>query len=775
MSKRRWKKRGACATISFALVCLICLDGVRAQSSSPSLSSPVFNTLTKEAATNAPENVVDEIVEDDPLGHAEVTRKELNEVLRKARTLVKKSKIVTGESAEEARQIASQQADAGALIAANEAAVADAYDVASVTAPRPFARKIPDDGRVRFVNAGKGGATVKGSALTSEDARFQLLSASSTRDKTNQEWAGVLNGAVQEQTTQQLEHNLQHEFLSENSADGKKGTGFTGVSDGPVWHADWTASATKNIKSTKPKSECVDVSCFDLKTQDVASVARKESNIPPGIGMRGIPSGAAASSKESNPSDGNAKSAVNGCMPEQITLCKAGCVSRGNLEMGSDQSADRTCVSKCLGPCSTALGFDAPNAQTIAQQIKKEENLLNEFTKDLVSASKSTSHAAVNKDEKQNPLADDIVKQSIKNLQMRAGSQSSSTSGANGIWHGDTSSRDGSTNAVGDGVKPFPAMASKSGEQTGVYDCRGQAIVVGSVLGKIVPGQPCEDRFLIATAGMWVVKGFGQPSADKLIQSSQNDGQSRVEINLKGVSADSNGGIKVQIFPRIGVFASWKIIQGSAGDIYLPANLAALVAAGKTNVAGVHDQSQFSEKLKKMKRPSSDGTKQASGSTKTESMIVDRQKADWSKTGVFESEDTKLNMCPGPSCPTDGRVSRVHLMKMSSPFWKYVIASALVGFILSARYIWKHREAIAESSKPNEYVELPDIWGRFSTTEAEDVNKRGGARPCPGMTANERVIMVENASDRIIMVDIGETSSNQPEDAKSSTKERGYQ
>ena len=55
-----------------------------------------------------------------------------------------------------------------------------------------------------------------------------------------------------------------------------------------------------------------------------------------------------------------------------------------------------------------------------------------------------------------------------------------------------------------------------------------------------------------------------------------------------------------------------------------------------------------------------------------------------------------------------------------------------------------------------EYVELPDIWGRFSTTEAEDANKRGGARPCPGMTANERVIMVENASDRIIMVDIGE-------------------
>ena len=50
---------------------------------------------------------------------------------------MKKSKIVTGESAEEARQIASQQADAGALIAANEAAVADAYDVASVTAPRP--------------------------------------------------------------------------------------------------------------------------------------------------------------------------------------------------------------------------------------------------------------------------------------------------------------------------------------------------------------------------------------------------------------------------------------------------------------------------------------------------------------------------------------------------------------------------------------------------------------------------------------------------------------
>ena len=83
MSKRRWKKRGACATISFALVCLICLDGVRAQSSSPSLSSPVLNTLTKETATNAPEDVVDEIVEDDPLGHAEVTRKELNEVLRK--------------------------------------------------------------------------------------------------------------------------------------------------------------------------------------------------------------------------------------------------------------------------------------------------------------------------------------------------------------------------------------------------------------------------------------------------------------------------------------------------------------------------------------------------------------------------------------------------------------------------------------------------------------------------------------------------------------------
>eukprot|EP00960_Hanusia_phi_P006555 187539-Hanusia_phi.AAC.1 len=745
MSKQRWKKGGARATISLALVCIMFLEGVGALSSSPSPSKA------------APEDVIDEIVEDDPLGHADVNRKELTEVLRKARDLAKKLPGTTGDSSQFSQQIAEQEADAGALIAANEAAVADAYDVAAVHAPRPFARGISRDGYVRYAHGTKPPVIMHGSALKSQRARLQLLS--SKMDGTNQEWAGVLNGAAQERNTQELEHNLQHDFLTENAAEGKAGTGFTGVSDGPVWHADWTASATKNAESTKSKKECVDVSCFDLQTADVANVARKESNIPPGIGMRGLPSGDAVSSREPNSAEGDVKAAVNGCMPEQITLCKAGCISRGNLEVGKEELADRTCVSKCLGPCSTALGFDAPNAQKMAEQLQKQEKLLKDFTKDLASASAAASQTGASKESNANTLDDDVVKESIKHLQMRAGSESSPHSAAHAIWHGDTSSKANPESTSGDGVKPFPAMTSKNGEQTGVYDCRGQAIVVGSLLGKIVPGQPCEDRFLIATAGMWVVKQFGQPSAEKLIQSSQNDGQSKVEISLKGVSADLNGGIKVQIFPRIGVFTSWKIVQGSASDIYLPANIATMTAAGKTNLAGVYDKSDFSAKLKKMSKSKSDGQKQAGSSTKTESVIVDRQQEDWSKTGVFESEDTKLNMCPGPSCPTDGRVSRVHLMKLSNPFWKYVLVSALVGLILAAR----------------EYVELPDIWGRFSADAAEDPNKRGGARPCPGMNANDRIIMVENASDRIIMVDVGEVNSNQVEDTKKGSKDPGYQ
>ena len=69
------------------------------------------------------------------------------------------------------------------------------------------------------------------------------------------------------------------------------------------------------------------------------------------------------------------------------------------------------------------------------------------------------------------------------------------------------------------GISVFPAAAApKDGSQTGVYDCAGRAITVGTLVGRMIPGRACEDQFLVVTAGIWKVTDFKQPGAAEVVQ-----------------------------------------------------------------------------------------------------------------------------------------------------------------------------------------------------------------------------------------------------------------
>lgn len=57
-----------------------------------------------------------------------------------------------------------------------------------------------------------------------------------------------------------------------------------------------------------------------------------------------------------------------------------------------------------------------------------------------------------------------------------------------------------------------------------------------------------------------------------------------------------------------------------------------------------------------------------------------------------------------------------------------------------------------------EYVQLPNFLGGGGSLSGKKEGvelESKGARPCPGMKGSDRIVMVENASDRIIMVDVG--------------------
>ena len=86
-----------------------------------------------------------------------------------------------------------------------------------------------------------------------------------------------------------------------------------------------------------------------------------------------------------------------------------------------------------------------------------------------------------------------------------------------------------------------------------------------------------------------------------------------------------------------------------------------------------------------------------------------------------------------------------------------------------------------------EYVQLPSMFGGGGTRDSSvELKNKGGTRPCPGMKGSDRIVMVENASDRIIMVDVGGGSSQSASgggggggggggDGDTASKDVGYQ
>lgn len=77
---------------------------------------------------------------------------------------------------------------------------------------------------------------------------------------------------------------------------------------------------------------------------------------------------------------------------------------------------------------------------------------------------------------------------------------------------------------------------------------------------------------------------------------------------------------------------------------------------------------------------------------------------------------------------------------------------------MCVQYIKRINEgAVPAGVLQQEYVQLPNfLGGGNSSGKKEGVElENKGARPCPGMKASDRIVMVENASDRIIMVDVG--------------------
>mmetsp|Transcript_44774 Transcript_44774/g.70112 ORF Transcript_44774/g.70112 Transcript_44774/m.70112 type:complete len:288 (-) Transcript_44774:51-914(-) len=262
----------------------------------------------------------------------------------------------------------------------------------------------------------------------------------------------------------------------------------------------------------------------------------------------------------------------------------------------------------------------------------------------------------------------------------------------------------------------------------------------------MVPGQPCEDRILLLTAGKWQVTDYKKPGAKELAQMGENKA-GRVGVVLDGISLGVNLQHQVEIVPVRGSFVSWKIIQGPTDDLYMPANLQTLTSQGKANIAGTASGPQY---VAALLGPSAARTA-SSGSSKVES-IEAAKVSDWSSTGLTEKEDANLDMCPGPSCPQVGAEHKRKIMSLGDPIWKYVVCAILVGMFLALRYI---RKAGGEEGAREQYVQLPDMFAKFDVVIGDPKKgKEGGARPCPGMKAGERIVMVENASDRVVMVDV---------------------
>lgn len=247
-------------------------------------------------------------------------------------------------------------------------------------------------------------------------------------------------------------------------------------------------------------------------------------------------------------------------------------------------------------------------------------------------------------------------------------------------------------------------------------------------------------------------------------------------MTLHGISPDVNKGTRVELVPFIGALTHWKLVSGHTKDLFLPANVAAISHKGHHNVAGVEDPSGFTTAFHQKGWRNSAAAAAAvdvSGESKSESVIstMAQRDNDWGKTDVTERSDSNLAMCPGPSCPSDGPSQTHRIMHLGNPFWKYIIAALVVGGVLGAHYLKRINDGVVPAGVlQQEYVQLPTFMtapagaaadGRQRDgsggveLKANASNGKGGTRPCPGMKASDRIVMVENASDRIIMVDVG--------------------
>ena len=94
---------------------------------------------------------------------------------------------------------------------------------------------------------------------------------------------------------------------------------------------------------------------------------------------------------------------------------------------------------------------------------------------------------------------------------------------------------------------------------------------------------------------------------------------------------------------------------------------------------------------------------------------------------------------------------------MQQPVRRAVVTDTVCVWVC-VQYLKRINEgAVPAGVLQQEYVQLPNFLGGGGSSGKNDgvelENK--GARPCPGMKGSDRIVMVENASDRIIMVDVG--------------------
>jgi len=639
-----------------------------------------------------------------------------------------------------------------AVMAANEATMVNSYDVPQASsnldplsaraASRTFlsdqreARASPAIGVARGAIHGARGKvkSVEHTAVRFAAARTAQLeeladwtesmeSSEGKDDESNarDQWTGVAygTGVSGEQepafNSQDVAHEIQHEFLATSTgpatgdAAGKAGTGFTGATDNTVWHSDWSVGSSSASSTDSGIGSGSDAtSGWGGTTAAGLGVAQQEATLPPGAGVRGPPqqstrgSGGGVDSLAPTISQAVQQSGPTAsCQSEQITLCKAGCSAKANLGMGIGDSAGRGCVSRCLGPCASSLGYEAEAAAAIGRAMQQEAKLIDDLSAEMKKTDPKGGSGAGGSSQ-----ADKVAQEAVARLEKRIVQTSGTVddaldkvqdemshgkvhaedapaaglaSNGAGVWHApgdeDISSGGGApwrAAPAANGAKsktwtpaaPAAAVAAQAGsswkgaasgsrlypqppkqaagELTGVYDCRGEALKIGSVVGRMVKGQPCEDRIMVVTGGEWKVTGFKQPNEAELenLQPGQTpDG--RVAVIMHGVTGGVNKGTRIETLPVLGAFTSWKIVHGAAADLFLPANIAVLKAKGKHNVAGTPGAWEAAQQL-------SSGT-QAGG--KLESVFDAARSQDWGQTGVTEKEDANLDICPGARQP----------------------------------------------------------------------------------------------------------------------------